>query len=213
MQDHRMTTKPTHTPTDHVGPDPRLGLAASAAAAARAIEAATESGADLGEPTPCTEFTVEELIEHIIVVARRVVTIGNGGHFTEAPDHPVGSDWSTNFAREAAAIEPAWSDPAKLGQTYEVPWGEVPGFALMLSYTAEFAAHTWDLSQAIGVEVDIDDAALAGAAEAVTFIPAEVRNDPAIPFGPVVEAPTGASNLERIVTWVGRSLDWAPPAR
>lgn len=192
--------------------DPRSGLAAAVAAARLAIEATCNGSSErLAGPTPCSEYTVEDLIEHLVFIARRVAIIGNGGHFTETPDHLAGSDWAAVFAGEADAIHHAWSDPAKLSASYEVPWGQVPGAALMLAYTAEFAAHTWDLARATGTGVEIVDDVLAGAAEAVRFIPADGRDDPAVPFAPVVEAPAGASNLERIVTWVGRSLDWTPP--
>ncbi len=194
--------------------DPRYGLAAAVTAAQATIRAATESGTDLlGKPTPCPEFSVEDLVEHMIYIARRVALIGNGGHFSEASAEPAGSDWSGAFAREAQAMHEAWADPAKLGGSYQVPWGEAPGAALMLAYTGEFATHTWDLARAAGLPLDIDDEALGGAAEAVRFIPADGRDDPAIPFGPVVEAPADATNLERIVTWVGRSLDWSPTER
>lgn len=209
---HQITEAPSGADLDPS--DPRLGLAAALAAVSRAIETATNEASDhLTEPTPCSEFTVEDLIEHVIFVARRVVTIGNGGHFADTPDDRVGSGWPVAFAREARAVHAAWADPAKLQAMHDVPWGQAPGAALMLAYTAEFVTHAWDLCRAIGVEVGIDDAALAGAAEAVRFIPADGRDDPAVPFGPVVAAPVDATNLERIVTWVGRSLDWTPPTR
>ncbi len=199
--------------SETLGPtDPRRGLAAALSAARRLVDDATASADQLERPTPCPDFTVEDLIEHMIFIARRVTIIGNGGHFTEAPDHRTGSRWSEALAAEAEAIHAAWSDAAKLDDNYEVPWGQVPGAALMAAYTAEFATHSWDLARAIGTEVEIDDADLAVAAEAVRFIPSDGREDPAVPFGPVVEAPAGASNLERIVTWVGRSLDWSPTA-
>ncbi len=210
----RHSTTAASTATELDPSDPRYGLAVALAAALRAIESATDKSSDhLADPTPCPEFTVEDLIEHVIFVARRVVTIGNGGHFADTAADRVGTGWPLAFAREAEAIHAAWADPAKLEAIHEVPWGQVPGAALMLAYTGEFATHAWDLSRATGNEVEIDDAALAGAAEAVRFIPADGRDDPAIPFGPVVEAPADASNLERVVTWVGRSLEWAPPAR
>lgn len=208
------TVEPESTDTAMLDPaDPRYGLAAAMVAAGRTIESATDPSSDhLGRPTPCPDFTVEDLIEHMIFVARRVAVIGNVGHFAETPADRVGAAWSAEFSAEAQTVHTAWADPAKLPSIHEAPWGRAPGAALMLAYTAEFATHAWDLSRAIGSEVEIDDGVLAAAAEAVRFIPADGRDDPAVPFGPVVEAPDDASNLERIVTWVGRSLDWAPPA-
>ena len=215
-----MTESKTATRTQPQDPagldptDPRYGLAAAVAAAHQTIEAAEGAPADaLGGPTPCDDFTVEDLVEHMIFIARRVATIGNGGHFADVSGEPVGSAWASAFASEAEAIHAAWADPAKLGRTHEVPWGEAPGAALMLAYTAEFATHAWDLARAIGIPLALDDDALAAAAEAVRFIPAEGRDDPGVPFGPVVDAPPNASNLERIVTWVGRTLEWSPPDR
>lgn len=206
------TTQKTNTVfgSDSLDPDdPRHGLAAAIGGAHRVLSSATNlDPAGLAGSTPCSEFTVEDLMEHMLFVARRVAFIGNGGHFADTPTEPVGSKWANEFTGRAEAIHAAWADPAKLRNMFEVPWGEAPGAALMLAYTAEFAAHSWDLAQAIGAAVEIDDATLAAAAEAVRFIPADGRDDPAIPFGPVVEVGADATNLERIVTWTGRSLDW-----
>ncbi len=206
------TSETTNSPTGNQSldpADPRYGLAAALTGANRVIGAASQLDRDgLNRPTPCPEFTVEELLEHMLFVARRVAWIGSGGHFAETPADPVGGQWGSEFQTRAEAIHGAWADPAKLNQTFQVPWGEAPGAALMMTYTAEFAAHSWDLAKAIGVDIEIDDSALVAAAGAVKFIPAEGRDDPAIPFGPVVDAPADATNLEQILTWTGRSLDW-----
>ena len=99
----------------------------------------------------------------------------------------------------------AWTDPAKLGETYEVPWGEIPGGPMIYTYTAELATHGWDLATALGAEFSVDDAYLEGAYVAVQMIPAEGRGED-MPFDPVVDPGDDAPLLLKIAGWAGRKV-------
>ena len=85
----------TETPTTHAttpttleapGPDdPRYAFAKVTDAVGTLIEA---TGADtLANPTPCPDFTVKELLEHLVLVVRRVAAIGRGEHWSSLRDH------------------------------------------------------------------------------------------------------------------------------
>lgn len=188
-------------------PDPRPGLAI-AADAVRALLTNVET-ADLAKATPCDEFDVQGLLDHITMVLRRSVAIGNNLHWTTVEQEQVGSDIDTYVAEIAAAAEAqeqAWSDPSRLGAIVEVPWGAIPGGAAVAIYTAELATHGWDLATAIGQDFSIPDDALAVALFAVKQIPAEGRDDPEIPFGEVVDPGPNASALLKIAGWGGRQV-------
>lgn len=188
-------------------PDPRPGLA-TAAAAMQALVASVET-ADFAKPTPCEEFDVQALLDHITLVFRRSAAIGKGDHWTSIEQVEIGSDieaYVAEIAAADAAQTAAWADPARLGAIVEVPWGAIPGGAVVATYTAELATHGWDLATAIGADFTIPDDALAVALFAVQQIPAEGREAPEIPFGPVVDPGPEASALLKIAGWGGRQV-------
>lgn len=188
-------------------PDPRPGLAASAAALQQLI--AKVDTTDFAKPTPCDEFDVQALLDHIALVFRRSGAIGRGEHWTTVEQVQIGTDIETYIAEIAAASaaqDQAWSDPSRLGVVVEVPWGAIPGGAVVATYTAEMATHGWDLATALGEDFTIDDDALSVALFAVQQIPAEGRDAPEIPFGPVVDPGPDASHLLKIAGWGGRQV-------
>lgn len=89
---------------------------------------------------------------------------------------------------------------------YVSPIEEIPGEAVMYVYTCEFGVHGWDLGRALGVEFTVPDEAMQGALAASRTLPAEGRDDPDMPFDPVVEVPDDAPALEQIAGWMGRSV-------
>lgn len=186
--------------------DPRSGFAV-VTITARELIAAAEAGGDavLTRPTPCSDFDVRQLLEHLVLVMRRVAAIGNGEHWSSVEEVPTGAGWGDDFGAVAHAVRMAWDDPAKLEQVWEVPWGALPGAALLHTYTAELATHAWDLATALGRPLVIDDAALEGALVAAKMLPAEGRGAD-VPFDPVVDPGAGAPALLQIAGWMGRRV-------
>lgn len=191
-------------PTPPGPDDPRYGLAMVVDAVGKLIESTPDSA--LGLPTPCTEFTVKDLNEHLVMVMRRIGAIGRGEHWSTIDQEAQDSGWAESYREGAHGVMQAWTDPAQLGQMYEVPWGEMPGAPLMMTYTAELAVHGWDLAQATGVEFTVDDELLRGPLDCAKFIPAEGRDTPDLPFGEVVDPGPDAPVLDQLAGWMGRKV-------
>ncbi len=196
---------PTNPPSEM--PDPRPGLAVAAEAVQSLLDHVAT--ADFARPTPCDEFDVHALLDHITMVFRRSAAIGAGAHFSTVEQDRVGetiSEYQAAIAESATAQDAAWSDPARLYAMVDVPWGTIPGGAAIATYTAELATHGWDLATAIGREFTIPDDALAVALFAIKQIPAEGRDSPDIPFGAVVDPGPDAPALLTIAGWGGRQV-------
>lgn len=186
--------------------DPRYGLAVVTIAVRDLITAAEAGGPPaIARSTPCTDFTVKELLEHLVLVMRRVGAIGNGEHWSSVDQVPTDDGWGDDFAAAAHAVRLAWDDPSKLAASYEVPWGVLPGAPLLLTYTAELATHAWDLATALDRPLAIDDDVLAGALVAAKMLPADGRGAD-VPFGPVVDPGPEAPALLQIAGWMGRRV-------
>ncbi len=202
------TTPATTSPVTTGPPDPRHGFETVSATVGSLI-ADVESGSNsaLDGATPCPDFTVADLIDHLIMVMRRVAVIGNGGHFAEIEQETIGDGRAHAFRRATADATAAWTDTDRLDLQYEVPWGEIPGTAVVYTYTAEVAVHGHDLATATGRPIVIDDEALHGALAAAKFLPAEGRGTPEVPFDPVVDPGPRASVLDQLAGWMGRKVE------
>lgn len=186
--------------------DPRQGFAVVTEALSSLM--ASTSAEQHSLPTPCTEFSVKDLLDHLVLVMQRVAVLGNGGHWSEATEELASRDAGHTDAFRSAAhdVMEAWTDPAKLESMYEVPWGTLPGGPLILTYTAELATHGWDLAAATGQSFTIPDQHLGGALFAARMLPAEGRDDPMMPFDPVVDPGAEAPLLLQIAGWMGRQV-------
>jgi len=201
------TSSSTSTETVPAAPgpdDPRYAFAKVADSVGSLIEATTPEM--LPNATPCPDFTVKELLEHLVLVVRRVAAIGRGEHWSSVEQEAVDSGWAQDYRAGTHAIMQSWGDPAILDTVLEVPWGAFPGAALMHTYAAELAVHGWDLGKATGLEFAIDDDLLHGALMAAKFIPAEGRDTPEMPFSAVVDPGRDAPMIDQLAGWMGRNV-------
>ncbi len=186
--------------------DPRHGLSQVLAGVHQLFASASADAGNLSKPTPCTEYNVGQLMDHMTFVAKRVSAMGRGRRWEDVAHVNVEADRAEAFKAATMDVRAAWDDTAKLEQMYNTPFGEAPGAAVMFVYTCEFGVHGWDLAQAIGADFSVADEALQGALAASKTLPAEGRDDPDMPFGPVVEVPDDAPALLQIAGWMGRPV-------
>ncbi|MBB4764465.1 TIGR03086 family metal-binding protein [Amorphoplanes digitatis] len=157
--------------------------------------------------TPCPDYDVRQMCNHLISVLRRIAVLGAGGDFfavqhfaTDVTD----GEWPTAWANAGRDVESVWSDPAVLGRPVKLPWGPMPGAAAAVMYTNEITLHTWDLAKATGQSPKWDPAVLAVPLAAMRrAMPAEPRGGQ-VPFGPVVPVADDAPDIDRLVGWYGR---------
>ena len=166
--------------------------------------------ADLSRPTPCPNYDVAALVDHIVEAGHRAAALGrgevpppgDGSHHVELSDAPG----QLRHAAEDAAQ--AWDDDARLSSKFTMPWGEeYTGATLVDMYLAELAAHAWDLARATGQIDELDPSVAVPALEgARAMIKPEYRDmvEPGSPFGEEVPPPPGADDWERLAAFMGR---------
>ncbi|MCX4821331.1 TIGR03086 family metal-binding protein [Streptomyces sp. NBC_01142] len=183
------------------GADPRPGLAKAVALAGRTLAAVSADQFD--GPTPCTEYTVRRMSNHLVAILRRVAVIGRGGDPLSVPAIADG-DWSKAWDAAAREVEAVWSEPTILSRPLRLPFGTLPGAAAAVVYTTEFTLHTWDLAAATGQRPSWDPAVLAVSLAAMRrAVPAEPRGGQ-VPFAAVVDVDANAPDIDRLVAWYGR---------
>lgn len=166
--------------------------------------------ADLGRPTPCRQYDVTRLIDHIVEAGRRAAALGRGqlpppgdeSPHVDLPDAP------TQIRLAARDAMQAWADESALSSKFIMPWGEeYTGAALVDLYLVELATHAWDLARATGQIAQLDPSLATAALQgARTAIKPEYRDlvGPGSPFAREVPTTPGADDWERLAAFMGR---------
>lgn len=171
----------------------------------------------LGDPTPCPDFDVATLVDHLVGAGWRAAALGRGEAPTGAEfPHVALTDAPAELAAAGAEAAEAWGDDARLDATIEMPWGErYSGRTLVDMYLGELAAHAWDLAASTGQLSLLDPALAAPALDAARdMLKPEYRDmmGKGEPFGAEVEPPADAGEWERFAAFMGREPRWQPPA-
>lgn len=194
--------------------DPRITFRAAVDQAGAVVDAVADDV--LRRPTPCDDFDVRALGNHMDGVLRRVGHVLDGGAPFDVPstvEDFTDGDRSATWKADAAALETRLEDDALLDRTVTVPFGTMPGRAALAVYVSELTTHAWDLASAIGRRDLLDDALAERSLQAMQeALPAEPRGGP-IPFGPVVGVGDDAGAYERLAGWLGRDPAWTASAR
>jgi len=172
----------------------------------------------LRDATPCSEFDVATLLDHLVMVLERTAAVGRGDPAMSVQPVARTAGWADAWQAAAHANQAAWSDDA-LDRKVELPWTSMPGADVLRMYTSEVTVHTWDLATATGQRPAWDDEVLAvSLATMQRELPAEGRKEmieeamkhmppgtPAtFPFAEAVAVPPGAPPIDRLVAWTGR---------
>jgi len=163
--------------------------------------------ADLDAPTPCLDYSLRDLLGHLVAVEGRIAHIAAGGQPFDVPSVVSGiadDGWVDAWASGRRRIDTVLADDTVLEGTIAHPARVMPARLALFAYVSEVAVHGWDLAVAVGRR-DVLDESLAtvvlGAVQAA--LPAHPRGG-AIPFAEVVAVGADATPYDRLVAWMGR---------
>lgn len=214
MSDHATHDTATHK-TD--GTDLRGEQLAQAAALASRVLSTTDI-ASYGDPTPCTEHDVADLVNHLVFGFELATTSANRVSWGEeltadtvAPSlrNQPQEDWARLGVEESKKAGRAWLDPATWDG--ETTMGSTPMPAAMVGgmMVSEFVVHGWDLATATGQDFGCPEALAATAVSATGGI-AQMGRDGGW-YGPEVQVGEDASTFERLLAMTGRDPSWRRP--
>jgi uncharacterized protein (TIGR03086 family) len=111
-------------------------------------------------PTPCTDWDVRALVNHLTVEQLWVPPLLQG-HTIEEVGHRfdgdvLGSDPVASWDAAIAASTEAWNEPGALDRTVHLSYGDTPASRYLGEMAGDLAVHGWDLARALGV-VDVID--------------------------------------------------------
>jgi uncharacterized protein (TIGR03086 family) len=163
----------------------------------------------LARPTPCTDYTVGELINHVDDVSRVFAPLAPNGTGAR-PDADAGNlaggsgpGWREVVAGHVRELGAAWDDPVVWRGSTELSGLELPNERWGKIALTELVVHGWDLANATGQPCDLPERTLRACLDHVT------RFVPNAPFpglwGPPVDVAEDAALLDRIVAITGRA--------
>ncbi|GLY69302.1 TIGR03086 family metal-binding protein [Amycolatopsis taiwanensis] len=165
-----------------------------------------------GAPTPCPEWTVREVVNHLVIGSRLFTGILRGeaapapGSLAPKASDALGDAPAAAYRSAAEDLLAAFRQPGVLGQLFQVPAGTVHGIAALHLRAVECLVHGWDIATATGQQPrfpdDIVERELEFSRGRLTDVPPDRS-----PFAPPQPAPDDAAPLDRLVALLGRRLN------
>ncbi|GAA3982488.1 TIGR03086 family metal-binding protein [Actinomadura viridis] len=190
------------------------GLVVPAAETAARIVRGVPAGL-LDAPTPCPQWDVRALINHLIFWTGRGQTAARkqppqpGAE--EGYDFTRDGDWADRYAEQALATAEAWRDEAAWEGVTSLsgdPQGGMPAVRIGGMLFSECVLHGWDLAVATGQDPALPDRLVRASYEQVASIAEMGRRYGA--FGEQVEVDASAPLLDRLLGLSGRDPRWRP---
>jgi uncharacterized protein (TIGR03086 family) len=163
--------------------------------------------ADWSRPTPCSEWTVRDLLRHLVYEELWAPPLLAGATIAEIGDRFEGDilgDAHQAAWKEAAAAALAAAAPGDvLGRTVHLSFGDFPGQEYLGQLTADHVIHAWDLARGIGGDERLDG-------ELAQFVydfmaPQADQWAAAGVFAPAVDVSAGSDVQTRLIALSGRN--------
>jgi uncharacterized protein (TIGR03086 family) len=159
----------------------------------------------LDEASPCSEYTVGDLVDHVDQVCLVFASFArhDAGQRPDSTGMHRSPGWPDTVARHLRELGTAWSDASAWRGSTDLSGLVLPNERWGRIALTELVVHGWDIAVATGQSFDLPEHTLRGCHEHVAeFVP----NAP-IPtlWGPPVTVAADAPLLDRIVAITGRT--------
>jgi len=162
--------------------------------------------ADWHSPTPCADWDVRTLVNHLVGEQMWVPDLLAGRTMEEVGDaydgDVLGDDPVAAWTSAAQAARAAWLEPRTLDRDVRLSFGVTEGADYCWQMTVDLAVHGWDLATALGMDPGLGDDL------AITLLgyvePRAKAWQSSGLFGGPVPVPDGADAQARLLALLGR---------
>lgn len=166
-------------------------------------------GEQWSDPTPCTDWTVRDLVNHLVAGNRLLSGLLRG---EPSPSRSIprgidqlGAELVVAYRGAAAELLAAFELPGVMQRVVSVPLGSVPGVVALHLRLIEAIVHGWDLAKATGQALQIPDELAGQELQFTREKPADVRPGTR-PFGPPQPVAPDDPALDLLAACLGRSV-------
>jgi uncharacterized protein (TIGR03086 family) len=175
-------------------------LGPAAAEMRRLVEGVRDD--QLGNATPCHDWTVADLLAHVHQFA--TVFTFNARKEQARPPELLVDTWRKAIPHQLDELARAWRQESAWHGRVSAGGVEMDAPDNAVVAVEELTVHGWDLARATGQDVHVDDAS---PDQVDRFFELFGRG----PFGPALAAPEGATRVEQSLARTGRDPSWEPP--
>ncbi|MFH8882211.1 TIGR03086 family metal-binding protein [Streptomyces californicus] len=161
--------------------------------------------ARLDDPTPCAEYDVRALLNHLflVVVNFQALAARKDVDFSQEPEFVTG-DWRSRFGEETARLVEAWGAPgAEEGTTGRMG---LPARTVGLMVLGDLTVHAWDLARAVGGDFVPEPGVLDEVGPGLAAMAPQAREMKM--FGEPFPVGEDATAFERLLAVTGRDPGW-----
>ncbi|QLH24898.1 TIGR03086 family metal-binding protein [Streptomyces sp. Rer75] len=158
-------------------------------------------------PTPCAEWTVRDLVNHLAVEQMWVPALlregaSAGGETDVLSGDQLGEDPIATWDAAAAVARTAFQEPGALERTVDLSYGASPATEYCAQMTADATVHAWDLSRAIGADERLPKPLVDFSVREVAPYAADLEKSGL--FAAPVEPPPNADAQTKLLALLGR---------
>lgn len=168
----------------------------------------------LGDPTPCANFDVRGVLDHMIGLGSTFVPAFLGETAADAPSAssasstpstPSGQVPAAEFRAVMTSLLASVHAPGAMDRMIDAPFGTVPGSVFARFVAFDGLIHGWDLAIATGQPYSVPDEVVADvSAFAREAVGPDMRDGDT--FAAETIAPDGATALVELVAFSGRTV-------
>ena len=162
-------------------------------------------------PTPCTDWDVRALVNHVVGEQRWVVPLLEGKTIAEVGDTLDGdilgpAPLEAAGAAAKAAVS-AFSEPGAMDRTVHLSFGDTSAAEYAWQLIADHVVHAWDLAVAVGADPHIDQDLVVRVEHWWQHWEEVYRSAGAV--GPRAELTGHPSRQDRLISSFGRDPAWS----
>ncbi|MGO4956230.1 TIGR03086 family metal-binding protein [Luteococcus sp. Sow4_B9] len=188
----------------------RTELAARHTSTAATFSQKVQNVSDWDVPTPVVEWSARDIVRHLVDWSRGMFGQVEGITFAEIPSVDVdpAEAWRKHTEQMTTLLDNAGIE--KLTMPAEMFDGMPLLDAIATFYVPDVFMHTWDLATATGQASGLDQAACHEMYEGMKAQEEMIRSSGQ--FGEQQPVADDASSEQKLMAFLGRDPQWAPPA-
>lgn len=169
----------------------------------REFSARVDAITDWDAATPDTEWSVRDLVRHVVEEQQWVPQLLAGRTVAQAKRHiePLRDDLRAEWRLYSFAATEAWEE-STLDSLVHLSYDRVPVADYLREQTSDVAIHAWDLARAVGAGESLDDDLVAGVW--TVFEPQRDTLAASGLYAPAVPIPDTAPLQDRLLALTGR---------
>ncbi|WP_405452882.1 TIGR03086 family metal-binding protein [Streptomyces erythrochromogenes] len=163
-----------------------------------------------GDPTPCTEWTVRQVLNHARLDQQALVMQITGVAPASDPFDPedaTAGDPVAELAAVLTATAAAW-ESRRDDESVPTPMGPMPAGVGAAAAALDAGIHAWDIARATGQDLPLAEE-MAGALEDIAARIVDFVRDSFGKYAPPVVVPEGAGRAEKLLAFTGRDPGWS----